>query len=105
MPNTSPLVRKLSTPSNWLLATLLLLIVSWSGLVVVANAHEVRPAIVELNITKEGRIEARFTLNLEAAMAGIGAGNSETAESQNAPEYDRLRGIVAAIAASRIPER
>ncbi len=93
MPNTSALPRKLAPWSTWIMAQLLFLLLTWVSAINSATAHEVRPAIVELNITQEGWIEARFTLNLEAAMAGIGAGNPETAESQNAPEYDRLRTL------------
>lgn len=57
-----------------------------------AGAHELRPAIVAASIERAGGIELRISLNLEAYTAGIGAQHSNTAQSDRAPVYDRLRG-------------
>lgn len=53
-------------------------------------AHEVRPAIVNLNA---GGYALHIDLNLEALLAGINPQHSDTDESVNADEYDRLRGL------------
>lgn len=55
-------------------------------------AHEVRPAIVNLYLNAGG-YELHIDLNLEALLAGIDPQHSDTAESGNADEYDRLRRL------------
>ncbi len=68
-----------------------------------ACAHELRPAIATLAI--EGRaLEVELSLNLEAAIAGIGAGHDDTAKSPAAPEYDRLRALESAALEARFAE-
>ncbi|MGI9316876.1 MAG: HupE/UreJ family protein [bacterium] len=57
-----------------------------------AGAHEVRPAIVNLNLMTSG-YELEIKMNLEAIMAGIEPQHSDTGESANADEYDRLRKL------------
>lgn len=59
------------------------------------SAHEVRPSIIDLTITKNGSIDLEIKLNLEAIIAGIGAEHKNTSQSANAPEYDRLRKLSA----------
>lgn len=56
-------------------------------------SHEVQPAIVDLSFSENGTFTLNISLNLEAVIAGIEPENSETSESENAPEYDRLRGL------------
>lgn len=56
-----------------------------------ALAHELRPAIVSATIEKSGAIELRAAVNLEAWLAGVGGVHSDTAQSNQAPLYDRLR--------------
>ena len=56
-----------------------------------AYAHEVRPGIVDVIIQKNGQIELQIKLNLEAVIAGIGAGNQDTDQSENSDKYDSIR--------------
>jgi len=56
-----------------------------------ANAHEVRPIIATIGMAEDGNVAIQATLNLEAAIAGIGAGHEDTADSPEAATYDRLR--------------
>jgi len=57
-----------------------------------ANAHEIRPTIVNLNLTDSG-YELDILLNLEAIMAEIGPEHIDTDESENATLYDSLRSL------------
>ena len=57
-----------------------------------AAAHEMRPVIATVDVVGE-RIEVTMSLNLEAAMAGIGPEHENTADSPAAPVYDRLRRL------------
>jgi len=59
------------------------------------NAHEIRPTIVNLNLTDSG-YELDILLNLEAIMAEIGPEHVDTDESENASLYDNLRGLSSA---------
>jgi len=61
-----------------------------------ATAHEIRPAIATFGINADGRAELTVSLNLEAALAEIGSGHQDTAESVAAPDYNRLRTLSAA---------
>lgn len=61
-----------------------------------ADAHELRPTIVTMEIEPLGKFDLRINLNLEAFITGIGAEHSDTAESENAPRYDRLRSLAPA---------
>ncbi len=56
-----------------------------------AFAHEVRPGIVDVIIQKDGQIELQIKLNLEAVIAGIGAGDQDTDQSENSDQYDTIR--------------
>lgn len=68
------------------------LLILASGVVINgAFAHEVRPGIVNVTIQKSGQIELQIKLNLEAVIAGIGAGNQDTDQSENSDKYDALR--------------
>ena len=56
-----------------------------------AIAHEVRPGIVDVIVQKDGQIELQIKLNLEAVIAGIGAGDQDTDQSENSDKYDAIR--------------
>jgi hypothetical protein len=64
----------------------------WSGVAVV-HAHELRPAIATIQFQDAGEFELTISLNLEAAMAGIGPHHADTSHSENAGDYDRLRRL------------
>lgn len=57
------------------------------------TAHELRPAIATFGFGADGSADLGISLNLEAAIAGIGAGHDDTSESAAAPLYDRLRAL------------
>ena len=66
-----------------LIAVLLLLAVP-------AQAHEQRPAIADLAFGGE-RVSVAIALNLEAAIAGIGAEHDDTDDAPEAAAYASLR--------------
>ncbi len=58
-----------------------------------ASAHEVRPLIATLEAEDDGSVDIILSINLEAAIAGIGPEHEDTSESAAAPVYDRLREL------------
>ncbi|CAN5799578.1 hypothetical protein BH23PLA1_BH23PLA1_41510 [soil metagenome] len=58
-----------------------------------SSAHEVRPMIATLTAGDGGSVEVALSINLEAAMAGIGPEHADTSDSPAAPVYDRLRQL------------
>ncbi|MCF6302319.1 MAG: HupE/UreJ family protein [Devosiaceae bacterium] len=56
-------------------------------------AHEVQPAIADLSFLENGKYSVSILLNLEAVIAGIEPDNDDTSQSENAPEYDRMRSF------------
>ncbi len=58
-----------------------------------AAAHEVRPMIATLTAGDSGSVEVALSINVEAAMAGIGVEHDDTSDSPAAPVYDRLREL------------
>ncbi len=71
----------------------------WSALVIFwmpvsGFTHEVRPAIINLNLNPNG-YELDIRLNLEAVMAEISPEHQDTDESDNAPRYNQLRALSA----------
>ncbi len=56
-----------------------------------ASAHEIRPAIVDINLSKDGNYTMAIQLNLEALIANIGTQHKDTNESDQAHIYDGLR--------------
>jgi len=68
----------------------LVMAVFWSSR---AGAHEVRPVIATVQFAENEDVALDMTLNLEAAIAGIGAGHEDTSESPKAATYDRLRAL------------
>jgi len=77
-----------------LLAFILLINVLLTNSIV--HSHEIRPAIVDLLVDNSGLVTLTIDLNLEALMADIGPGHSDTSESDNAAEYQRLRRLPSA---------
>ena len=62
----------------------------WPPLV---SAHELRPAIATIEFTEDGEMMLGISLNLEAAIAEIGAEHDDTEESPAASNYNRLRSL------------
>ena len=58
-----------------------------------AGAHELRPVIATLELPSEATVALTISLNLEAVIAGIGAGHDDTSASPAASEYERLRAL------------
>jgi len=63
------------------------------------QAHEIRPAIVDLNYTSsqvadvEGNLSVVIVLNLESLIAGIGPEHDNTDTAENADDYKQLRSL------------
>lgn len=74
---------------------LLLLSMGW------AQAHEVRPAVVTLDVQEDGSFSMGIDLNLEALLAGLTATQGEQHQDKDADgktdervqEYERLRAL------------
>lgn len=58
----------------------------------VTLAHELRPAVAELNFSDDG-LDISLLINLEAVMSEVGPEHDDTDDSPNAEEYDRLRSM------------
>ena len=71
--------------------TLLLLTITFNT----AQAHEIRPAIVDLKLEENQQYEVTIRLNLEALIAQIGPAHNDTEESKNASTYNELRKLSA----------
>ncbi len=56
-------------------------------------AHEVRPTIVDFKALKGGAFSLSLKVNLESWLAKIGPEHSDTQDSPNSREYERLRGL------------
>jgi hypothetical protein len=56
-----------------------------------ANSHEVRPTIVDFKAAPNGDYRLTISLNLESWLARIGPDHSNTSQSPNAAQYNRLR--------------
>jgi hydrogenase/urease accessory protein HupE len=57
----------------------------------ITSAHELRPTILSILIDDENVAELELKLNLEALVSDIGTKHSDTSQSPQAAEYDRLR--------------
>jgi len=55
-----------------------------------AQAHELRPAIADMSMEAD-TVSVAIELNLEAAIAGIGADHDDTDDAPEAAAYDALR--------------
>lgn len=72
----------------------ILLAVLWACCLPLAgNAHEIRPAVVDMTFTENGDARFEITLNLEALIAGIEPQHSDTEESSSAAQYNALRRL------------
>ena len=60
-----------------------------------AAAHEIRPAVADLFL-ENGAFRLEIRLNLEAVMAEIGSGATNTQDSPNAGKYDTFRAMAPA---------
>ncbi|MEZ5450528.1 MAG: hypothetical protein R3E89_16665, partial [Thiolinea sp.] len=57
------------------------------------QAHEVRPAIADLDLDGQGAYQIRIRLNLEALLAGIGTEHEDTDDAPQAEQYKALRTL------------
>lgn len=60
------------------------------------NAHEMRPAIIDLDLQDDNRFILKIRSNIEMQMAEIDPDLSDTDQSENAPKYDELRALTTA---------
>ncbi len=92
--NYSVIPRAVSWPT-YLLAALLCLVLLPST----TEAHELRPAIVDLTYTNtpselvDSGLSVKMIVNLESLIAGIGPEHENTDSSQNAEIYKQLRSL------------
>jgi hypothetical protein len=59
----------------------------------VAQAHEIRPAIVTMLIGATNDFEVTATINIEALLAGIGPEHKDTNDAPEAQTYNALRAL------------
>ncbi|MCB1517551.1 MAG: HupE/UreJ family protein, partial [Hyphomicrobiaceae bacterium] len=69
-----------------------------------ARAHEIVPAIVDIGFADNGVVSISIRANAEALVAQIGPQHSNTNDSPNAADYDRLRGLEPAAFAATFAE-
>lgn len=74
-------------------ARLLVIALLLNAIAMPAFAHEIRPAVVDILVQTDGRLQIEIRLNLEALLAGIGAAHSDTDDAPNAAHYRRLRNM------------
>ena len=81
--------------SNLLKTRILQLIIFLTviSLGVTARADVVKPALVEISVFTDERVEIEIRTSLEALLTGINARFRNTTESPNAEAYDRLRNL------------
>jgi len=65
------------------------------------QAHEVRPAIIDLDIIDSSNLQVTIKLNLEALVAQIDSQSKNTNDDKNAALYNQLRRLPAAELAKR----
>lgn len=65
------------------------------------EAHQVRPAIVNLTFTQNNQVLAEVETNIEALLAGIGAEHDNTDDAPQADQYRQLRELSPAQLKSR----
>lgn len=72
-------------------------LIAFIGLLFCLNvqADVVKPALVEISIFPNYRLEVRIDLSLEAVMTGIGTQYKNTRDAPNSVEYDKLRALSA----------
>lgn len=59
------------------------------------SAHEVRPAIVDINLDDQGQYKMTIKVNLEALISKVETNVNDTNDSENAAIYDALREMPA----------
>lgn len=74
-------------------------LIAFIGLLFCLNvqADVVKPALVEISIFPNYRLEVRIDLSLEAVMTGIGTQYKNTRDAPNSVEYDKLRALSAKV--------
>ena len=70
------------------LVTLLLVVIAQA-----AQAHKIRPAIVDAQFSEDGTYHLSIKTNIEALVARIGPEHQETSDSPQAVQYDALRAL------------
>ncbi len=58
-----------------------------------ASAHEIRPSIIDLNLSQNGQFDLVLNVNLEALIAGIGDEHDDTESAPQAEQYNSLRAL------------
>lgn len=58
-----------------------------------ASAHEIRPSIIDLNLSQNGEFDLVLNVNLEALIAGIGDEHDDTESAPQAEHYNSLRAL------------
>ncbi len=58
-----------------------------------AVAHEMRPAIVDVEVAGDGRFTLKIETNIEARLAGIAPLHEDTENAPQAEQYDRYRAL------------
>ena len=58
-----------------------------------AEAHQLRPAIVNLEFTQNGSVKVHVQTNLESLIAGIDSNHDDTDDSPQAERYNQLRAM------------
>jgi len=58
-----------------------------------SQAHEIRPAIIDLSFDQQGFFTLKVNLNLEAMIAQISPEHKDTKNAKNASRYDALRKL------------
>ena len=61
-----------------------------------ANAHEIRPAIIDFTFDKNGIYQLTIQDSIEALIAEIGTEHDDTDQSDNAKQYNNLRSLAPA---------
>ena len=57
----------------------------------ISYADLVKPALIEININKQGEVSVEIRASIEALLTGINGRYKNTKDAPNAAEYDRLR--------------
>lgn len=65
------------------------------------QADVVKPALVEISLLANNRVEVVIDLSLEAVMSGIGTQYKNTKDAPNAADYDELRELTPALLQQR----
>jgi len=84
-------MKMFSRPINQVLASMVSAIFLVFASCAAPLAHEIRPAIVDLQFVDDGVVRLDMSLILEAALAEIGAAHGDTDDSPNAQRYDQFR--------------